>query len=646
MVTGELADFIRIEIERNVSQEAITAKLLAVGWNPEDIAEGLTEIKTLNAPAKAVPKVEEPQIAKPQTQAFDPYRESPVSLPSQPVSSPAPVSSASAQPATTFRYKVPSASQESAPLMPDLRPKSLGDMQNQVSNIVYQPPKADLPPPSLEQYQNKLEQIVVQPTNITKAPPIVPQRKSNHFFRTLFFIILILLLCGGGFYSYTKGYIKLPFEVPFLKKDPHQVLSLVPSAMTETKSFKSSMDVKATFPAVGQLIGMLMGGGANPSSNTDFINLHTDLLYSDEGDIGKKVDASITGTSSLVAQASTLGLRNIGGVTYLKVSDVQSLVPKDTPIPSGWISVSKSDIESLYALAKEDGQTLPPKEDKDAILNLFSSFSWKSVVDVIPDTNSVSIKENASEKIGNIDTHHYSISVDSAMTKKLIHSLANSYGFKFSEQEWVEVDKVLSAVSINTFDVWIGKNDMRLYKTNVVVTVPLTKVLNLEDKNLSANTLRLEFTNAYSDFNMPINIAIPTDAIPSLYVVDNINKSMKDAVSKSLMQTLTFSFGQLRDKDGSYGYKSNSSGSCANPTVGSLFSPTGHKKTASEPVAMIAENIIRFIDVSNGQSLCYSTTSMWAISLPTVKDNTKYLCADSTGALLETSTQLAGPVCK
>jgi hypothetical protein len=96
----------------------------------------------------------------------------------------------------------------------------------------------------------------------------------------------------------------------------------------------------------------------------------------------------------------------------------------------------------------------------------------------------------------------------------------------------------------------------------------------------------------------------------------------------------------------SYGYKSNSSGSCANPTVGSLYSPTGHKKSAGEAVAMIAQNIISFISMSDGQSLCYSTPSLWSISAPTATDPTKYFCADNTGTLIELPTAPTTAVCK
>lgn len=626
MVTPELAEFIRIELERNLTPEMIREKLLAVGWNAEDIAEGLTSTKTTTPPVLPVsPTINEPlNEAKPQVKSFDPYRES---------------SSANT---TTFKYKTPTAEPLSAELiMPVLRTKSLGDMQNQIANIPQQSTEAIVPPPSLEQYQNKLEQIVVPPVNVSPTGPSFKPAPAHHFMRTLFIIVVIILLLGGGAYSYTKGYIKLPFEIPFLKKDPHQILAQVPNAMAGITSFNSSMDIKATFPQVSKIIEMLMAGDTTPTTDTDIVDIHTTFAYADN-----QMEMSFLGKSTTSATAVGLDVKNFGDTLFAKISDGQNLLPKDISLPIDWISISKNDIDSLGPLLSNSGIAVPFIGHTDAFLSLLAPTNLNTVFGFMPITASTVIKENPSQKINGVDVYHYSIAVDNAMIEKFVHTVALSYGFKITDEEWLKINKILSATSVDSFEVWIGKSDRYLYKTNIILTVPLTKVLSLEDKNLSENKLKVELTNTYYNFGSQITIPRPESSVPMPQVVDTVQKSMKDASVKSIMQNLTTAFSNLHTVEKVYGPRSNSNGSCTNPAYGSLFSPTGHKKNASEAIALISENIITFISITGEQSVCYSTPSLWAIATPMVSDNTKYLCADSSGSSTVLLAAPTGAVCK
>lgn len=635
MVTPELANFVRIELERNVSEVDITSKLISAGWLAADVAEALTQNKiptTVNV-AKVSQNTESAKVSSTQVKGFDPYRESPVDMPQ-----------------TNFAYKVPKTdtSSDPAPLMPDLIPKSIGYMQNQVGSV--QAPTIKPEPaiaPALSEYQNKLEKIVIAPPVISPVmmAPTVP-KKSSHVIRTILFIVFTLLIIGGLFYSYTKGYIKMPFDVPFLKKDPHQVLSEVPSAMTKVKTFKSDTEIKVTFPAVSSIIGMVMGGEAKTTANTDYVNLNTNISFDNTDMNNRKIDATLTGASSLVEQAISLNLRTIGDTSYAKVSDIQKLVPKEITIPLDWVSVNKNDLDSMYAKANKDNKILPNEGNKNALENFLSSFDLKSLLSKFPlDANTI-IKENPSVLIGSVDTYHYSITVDSVATNKIIHSLATTYGFNFTESDWVEVDKILSAAQVNTFDVWVGKKDMLLYKIDVVILLPLNKVLSLEDKNLAENTLKFEFINNYHDYNSPLSITAPDNTTSILQVVDMMDKANKDTDMKDTIGALTNSFGKMYDLEKIYGYKSNLGGSCANPTYGSLYSPTGHKKSAGDVVSSIAKNMISLMSMSGDKALCYSTPYAWAISAPLYSDSTKYYCADNSGAFIESTLPLDGVKCK
>lgn len=628
MVTPELANFIKIELERNISHADITAKLVSAGWLLEDVAEALTQAKISNTNIQPeVPKTNVQEPIQPKVSSFDPYKE--------PTSTPV----------TTFTYKPPveKTAPIVPPLMPELIPKALGDTQNSISNIPMTAPKV-AEAPKLELYQNKIEKIV-PPATFT--PPVaIPQKRHHYLLRTLTVIIVILFLVGGGFYSYTKGYIKLPFDVPFLKKDPHQILSQLPSKMTDVKSFKSVVDVKATFPALSQIIGMLMGGESSPTTNTDTISLNTVILYDENSSSDKKSDIVFNGTSTLIDESISINLRKIGDTMYVKPLSGQGLIPKGINLPIDWISLSKSDLESLYKDAAIKENIALQAENKDAISNVFSNSNWANIMKTLPIDSTTVIKENPEEKISGVDTYHYSIAIDPTLTKNIIHSIANAYGFKASDADWVKIDQATSSVIVNNFDLWIGKEDNLLYKSQIIITVPLTKVLNIEDKNLSENNLKLEFLNTFSDYNLPVDITAPENSTSILKIYEEMNKSMEDQSLKNIMSDLAVSFGDLHNVEKIYGYKSNTTGDCANPLGGSLFSPIGHKKLASTAVSDIAQNIIAFMGKGSGTAACYSTPYAWAIAKAKITDNTKYFCSDSTGSFIETSILLSGPVCK
>ena len=125
-----------------------------------------------------------------------------------------------------------------------------------------------------------------------------------------------------------------------------------------------------------------------------------------------------------------------------------------------------------------------------------------------------------------------------------------------------------------------------------------------------------------------------------------MDKTNKDLDIKDTILSLTNSFGKMYDIEKIYGYKSNLGGSCANPTYGSLYSPTGHKKSAGDAVSSIATNMISLMSMSGDKALCYSTPYAWAISAPLFSDNTKYYCADNSGAFIESTLPLDGTKCK
>lgn len=204
---------------------------------------------------------------------------------------------------------------------------------------------------------------------------------------------------------------------------------------------------------------------------------------------------------------------------------------------------------------------------------------------------------------------------------------------------------------INSFDVWIGQKDNKIYQYNIVLDIPLSKIFGLEDKSIGNNTMNISLKTTYFDFNLPNSISLPEEPV---LVVDfmkvmDINR-LKNNVSG--FRQLATSF---KEVEGSYGLKANTNGSCLNPISGSLFSPTGHKSSSVDIVGKISESLNGILNKTNDLGFCYSTSKDWSISVPILDDYDTavmpfpegqiYFCVDSAGNNIETNILPTGTSC-
>ena len=117
---------------------------------------------------------------------------------------------------------------------------------------------------------------------------------------------------------------------------------------------------------------------------------------------------------------------------------------------------------------------------------------------------------------------------------------------------------------------------------------------------------------------------------------------VKDALNSFQLYSNSF-----HNSLGDYGSKSNSSGSCSNPKSGSLFSPVGHKSSASIPVGGIASTLTTIIKLTGDSATCYSTSSTWAVAFPISSDSKNFYCVDSKGSTFNNLTEnITSALCK
>jgi len=237
------------------------------------------------------------------------------------------------------------------------------------------------------------------------------------------------------------------------------------------------------------------------------------------------------------------------------------------------------------------------------------------------------------------------------LAKNLLSKISDNFVLNLSEVDKDKLAQILGSVTIDSFEVWVGKRDNNIYQYNVVLGVPLSKIIGFEDKSIGNNQINIAWKTTYYDFNVNNNLFMPDT---STSVTDFVN-----SIEETKIKNDVSFFKQLADSlfkvEGIYGKKSNSSGSCMNPTSGSLFSPTGHTKGAITAISSLSELLNKILKTTDGAGFCYSTPKAWSFAVP-ISDSydpifipaggyTSFFCIDSTGATQDLTTPPTGVVC-
>lgn len=170
----------------------------------------------------------------------------------------------------------------------------------------------------------------------------------------------------------------------------------------------------------------------------------------------------------------------------------------------------------------------------------------------------------------------------------------------------------------------------------------MSKVIGLDDKGIAGNKVTLDWMSTFSDFNTPNDITMPPNAIP----IEEFVKKIDDMKIIDIVSPLKSITSNLFNSIGSFGSKSNPSGSCTEPAFGSLFSPVGHPKGATTAIGNISSTMNTILELTDGVGSCYSKPTAWAVAFPLASEPELYFCIDNANAAKITSTPLSDTVCK
>lgn len=673
MITEDLIAYIQEQRRKNLSDTEISSRLRKAGWHEDDIEEGF---KKINPPVVSAPKVipspsvdistsnisvQSKELESPKKE-IDPYRESPLAfsyppivplsqslskgikkLESEEVSYEAPVDIKKEEIKPKEDIKVftsqtvfsPQSSLEVKPvfteseLMPNLIPKSQPVSTPQSPSVS---PGPSLPADAMITTFSR--DILASTQKIEE----LPKKKSK---KPLIFasIILLFIIIGGVAFAMMKGYIKTP-SFSFIKKDPKIVLENIMSQPYLNKPYKVKTDLNITIPTFANITNGLLNGSTITSIDKDYFSIHTDGIISQTTPT-PLVEYATTIKSSIMKNDIVTNIKYDGINSFVSVPDLSWLFGDLAPKASN-VSIPNGQFEPVLAL-------LPPTLDDIAskidIYKLASKFAPnEKVLFMFKDfINNANIVDKGVEDVKGVNTYHYELQADRASTKELLTYISSMLVSNLSPNQKASVDKAIGSATLSSIEVWIGKDDNMVYKYKASLSVPLGKVLGLEDRGISGSEVKVDWQSMYYDFGVKNNVELPESSVG----LSDFMNSISDLRIRKILSSLPQSAKTLRNALGNYGSKSNPTGSCLNPNQGSLFSPVGHKRGAVNAVGNIAESMNEVLGITNGAGSCFSTPQAWAAAFPLASDPNKYLCIDSTKSdVVSLSLPLSGTLCK
>ncbi|NVN96944.1 hypothetical protein HXX01_01790 [Candidatus Nomurabacteria bacterium] len=457
--------------------------------------------------------------------------------------------------------------------------------------------------------------------------------------------LIVLVLIGGMVFAFVEGYIKIPgsnFNLFVVKKDPKATLLNGALAISKLKSFKTQTNINISSPSLSSITTGLSSGNA-VNSNTkdkDSISINAKGLVSNVNDKAV-IDYTFNIKSSVLEEGLATNLKYNNGNVFFSVPDLTPILGEDAPKETT-VSGPRSQLDLII-------KELPaPTQDLIKRLDIYNIISMEVPLYVKNETagimkefiNTFEYIDKGEESINGIDTNHYEVTVTRASTKKLLSSFANLFVPQLSPDEKKNLDEAMGATSINSFEIWIGKNDDNIYQFKFTLNTPLSKVLGLNDSGIAGNEMKLDWMTTFYDLDVENKIVLPNGDVN----IDGFIKNIHNIKTKNLLSSFKTDSLLFKNAVGSFG-KTNTQGSCTLPIAGSIFSPLGHPKGADTAVSSISTTMNSMLAITKNEGYCYSTPSAWAVEVPFAMNDKPFYCIDSTGARTTLETPITGIIC-
>lgn len=471
--------------------------------------------------------------------------------------------------------------------------------------------------------------------------------QKSHKAKWIIIILFILAVIGVGVWVFASGYI----NVPFVKKDPKSLLLENSKILSSLKSYKTETNIEITSPSFANISAGLLTGEAITSPDKDSISVNVLGIMNKEGK-NLLSDNFITIKGSVLQDYIVSDIKNDGTNLYVSVPDLSKITKEKIPESSA-VKINEQEftmIPDLFSI--KTANTLKKLNLYKILSSGLPSYINNDVLSSYNDfVNSVEIVNKGEDSIKGVNTYHYLINTNRELAKNLLKKISDNLTLNLSNGDQEKLTEILGTVTVDSFDVWVGKGDNNIYQYSVVLSVPLSKIIGFEDKSIGDNKVSVSLKTTYYDFNISNNVFIPDS---STTASDFVNQAKIEKMKEAVVSFKKFA-SDLAKAEVTYGWKPNASGSCMNPTGGSLFSPIGHNSKSTSAVSSISSLLNNVLGATNGNGYCYSTPKAWLLAIPVSNSYdpasvptggyTSFFCSDSTGAALDISVPPTGTTC-
>ncbi|MCC6323654.1 hypothetical protein IT400_02580 [Candidatus Nomurabacteria bacterium] len=597
MINEDLIKYIDAQKLRGVSREDISLKLSNVGWKTEDINEGLekffptfTPTSTFTPPEPLKPNLM-PKVVGPAGAL--PIKKIEVS----PNLNPSPIQDPRTNSFDNFRPEQKVQPVVTANIM------SPGPLPQGAVTASYR-----------KDYQN-LETVSGEP--------------KKHWGRFIAVLIIVLLLLGGGgvIFASVKGYINLPFEIPFLKPTPEKAMAKMMSNFSAMKTLHHATDLELSVTV--EELNSMKDSTVLDSNNSLDKDLESDkkVAMTNKVKIKTDMDVDFTNPESINLNAVTNGtisifggssinldseFRMINKTFYMKIPDI-GMINEFAGEPNSWISFNENDLKELL---------------KEQSLVSYDEAKLKKIKTLIEDTKFVeSITEVGIETIDNESTRHYQVLVNKEALKNFVSRMIDILNESELNLQKAEILSQMDSIDEIKADIWVVKASFAPKKFTFILS---TKDIIIKDSMKVKG--KITINSVISKINEKVTVDVPEVSRSMVEIINKSKLKSKDAAIKAnLANTRVYAESFYDKTKNSYG-KANLDGSCITPAKSSMFENS--------------EAITELLKVTNGVASCYSTSKGYAISVPFASDPTTMLCIDNSGDTIETKIPLTSIVCK
>lgn len=680
MINEDLITYIQSQLRKNHSLDEIKLKLEKAGWHSDDIAEGFDKINPPTIIPKVIPL--EPKVInlpidkKEQVLSTDKYRELPEvatqsNNPIVPITPKAPIITTTIQNTTPepvrpgiVSYPVSESLIEkvvtSTTPMSSFSAQSPGEVkpifiprEESIPTLIPKPIPASIQPipipkPNVDGITRVIPEgamITTLSKDIIDSDNLIKSSSNKSSKKKIIIISIIILLClvGGTVFAMMSGLITIP-AFSFIKKDPKVLLLKTPMTLNALSSYKSETHASISLPSFANITNGLVTGEPVISINKDSFSINTEgKIQKDVSGLTTLSEYTLNLRSSLLKEDINSNIKHDGVTSFVSVPNLEVILGESAP-PLGTISIKNNEISSLLSLIPSTyAEKLKSADTYNILAQGIPSSLDASITNSIKEfINNTDVSEKEAENIRNTPTYHYQVAVERQEVKKLLKSIVDPLVTNLSFTEKKNIDEALGSTIVNSFDVWVGKSDSLIHQYKISLSLPLSKVISLDDRGISGNVVTLDLQTTFYDFDVPNNISIPEDATP----LNDFTKLMTDKNIKNTLSALKPATLILRNAVGSYGKRASLTGSCTDPVPSSLFSPVGHTKGAMTSVGTIASTMNTLLNLTNNNGACFSTLNAWAVAVPLASAPSQSYCVDALGASVILETPLTGTVCK